>query len=106
MDGCFGQRKGLWGAISGGVFLIGLGLLWYFDWWFPGILFLIGVMSLVGGLVSYSAGSRRGLWGAVSGGAFLIGLGVLWYYNWWWPGILFLIGAMIIIGGIIGYMMR
>jgi hypothetical protein len=33
---CFGPRgsgRGLWGSISGGVFIIGLGILWYFDIW-------------------------------------------------------------------------
>jgi len=53
---CFGPRgrkAGLWGAISGGVFIVGLGLLWLFDWWWPGILFLIGAMIVIGGLVSY-----------------------------------------------------
>jgi len=52
-QGCFGGG-GLWGAISGGVFLIGLGILWYFDLWWPGILVLIGLMIVVGGLVSYA----------------------------------------------------
>jgi hypothetical protein len=40
-------------VISGGVFIIGLGILWYFDWFWPGILFLIALMVIVGGLVSY-----------------------------------------------------
>lgn len=52
-EGCFGGG-GLWGAISGGVFIIGLGVLWYFDLWWPGILILIGIMIVVGGLVSYA----------------------------------------------------
>ncbi|MFB0569012.1 MAG: hypothetical protein ACETV0_05295 [Nitrososphaeria archaeon] len=53
-EGCFGGGGGLWGAISGGVFIIGLGILWYFDWWFPGILFLIGIMIVLGGLIGYA----------------------------------------------------
>jgi hypothetical protein len=44
----------LWGAISGGVFLVGLGVLWYFDAWWPGILILIGLMIVIGGIVSYT----------------------------------------------------
>ncbi len=57
--GCFGGG-GLWGAISGGVFIIGLGLLWYLssigvEWaWWPGILFLVGIMIILGGLISYA----------------------------------------------------
>jgi len=50
---CFGGGGGLWGAISGGVFLVGLGILWYLNWWWPGILFLLGIMILVGGLAGY-----------------------------------------------------
>ena len=34
-------------TISGGVLLIGLGVLFLFDWFWPGILLLIGVVSLV-----------------------------------------------------------
>ena len=53
---CFGPKGsggGIWGAISGGVFLIGLGILWYFNFWWPGILFLIGIMVIVGALAAY-----------------------------------------------------
>jgi hypothetical protein len=53
---CFGppgSGTGLWGAMSGGVFLIGLAILWYYDLWWPGILFLIAIMVIIGGLVSY-----------------------------------------------------
>ncbi len=56
-EACFGppgSGAGLWGAISGAVFLIGLAVLWIFDWWWPGILFLIGLMVLIGSLVAYS----------------------------------------------------
>jgi len=56
-EACFGPRgsgAGLWGAISGGVFLVGLGVLWYFDAWWPGILILIGLMIVIGGIVSYT----------------------------------------------------
>ena len=54
---CFGPAGsggGLWGAISGAVFLIGIGVIWYFDWWWPGIIILIGLLAIIGGLVSYS----------------------------------------------------
>lgn len=55
-EACFGPRgsgMGLWGAISGGIFLIGLGVLWYFDFWWPGILLLIGLMMVIGGIAAY-----------------------------------------------------
>ena len=56
-EACFGPKGsggGLWGALSGGIFLIGLAILWYFDFWFPGILILIALMVIIGGIVAYS----------------------------------------------------
>ena len=57
---CFGWERGgeLWGIIAMGVFLIGLAILWYLDLWWPGIIFLIGVMILVGALISMRGGRR------------------------------------------------
>ena len=34
-------------SIGGGVFLIGLGVLFLLDWFWPGILLLIGIVALV-----------------------------------------------------------
>ncbi len=58
---CFGWERGgeFWGLIAIGVFLIGLAILWYFNLFWPGILFLIGIMIIVGGIISYSRGGRR-----------------------------------------------
>ncbi len=58
-EACFGPRGsggGLWGAISAAVFIIGLAILLIYDWFWPGILILIGLMVLIGGLVAYSRG--------------------------------------------------
>lgn len=61
-EACFGPRGskvGLWGAVSGGVFLLGLAVLWYLDqtgilhWW-PGVLILIAIMMIIGGIVAYT----------------------------------------------------
>lgn len=54
-EACFGppgSGGGLWGAISFGVFIIGLGLLLYYNLLWPGILILIGLMILIGSLVA------------------------------------------------------
>ena len=54
-EACFGppgSGAGMWGAISGAVFIIGLGILWLFDIFWPGILILIGLMILIGGIVA------------------------------------------------------
>jgi hypothetical protein len=56
-EACFGppgSGGGLWGAISFGVFIIGLAILWIFDYFWPGILFLIALMVIMGALVAYS----------------------------------------------------
>ena len=52
---CFGPAGsgvGIWGSISGGVFLLGIAVLWYYDLWWPGILFLIALMIIIGAVVS------------------------------------------------------
>lgn len=54
-EACFGppgSGGGLWGAMSFGVFIVGLGILWFFDIFWPGILILIGIMVIIGGLVT------------------------------------------------------
>lgn len=58
---CFGWERGgeIWGIIAAGVFIIGLAILWYFDLFWPGILFLIGIMILIGGIISYVSRGRR-----------------------------------------------
>lgn len=39
------ERKRKAGAISGGIFLISLGVLLYTGWWWPGIMIAIGLSS-------------------------------------------------------------
>ena len=54
-EACFGPKgsgRGLWGAISGGVFVIGLGVLWLLDLFWPGILLLIGLMIIIGAIAA------------------------------------------------------
>ncbi len=60
-ESCFGVgEQGLWGTISLGVFLIGLAVLWLFDLWWPGMLFLIGILVIAGAIFSWARESRRG----------------------------------------------
>jgi hypothetical protein len=37
------EKKRMASGISGGIFLIGLGVLLYTGWWWPGIMFVIGL---------------------------------------------------------------
>ncbi len=57
--------------MTGGVFLIGLAMLFITGYWFPGILFVIGATALADSMV----GSRQEE--ARSGGIFMIGLGII-----------------------------
>jgi len=54
-DQCFGWGKAgaPWGIVSIGVFIIGLAILWYYNLFWPGILFLIGIMIIIGAIISY-----------------------------------------------------
>lgn len=53
--------SGPWKKIHGGIWLMGLALIAYFNWWWPGILVLIGASSIVEGLaeVVYKEWSRE-----------------------------------------------
>ena len=79
--------------ISGALFLIGLGCLFYFGFW-PGIMFVIGFTTIVQGLAA-----GRG-WYAFQGGAWMIFIGVwaLFHFNiaffFIMLGVSMLIGAM------------
>lgn len=42
--------SGPWKKIHGGIWIMGLALIAYFNWWWPGILVLIGASSIVEGL--------------------------------------------------------
>jgi hypothetical protein len=87
-----GPDAARWGGITGGLFLIGLAVIAAFNWWWPGILVLLGVTALSG-----SAASGKP-WAGSIGAFFLIGLAVIAAFNWWWPGILVLLGVMAILG--------
>ena len=65
------------GELMGGVWLIGLGILFFTGWWWPGIMFVIGVSAILQGLVE-----GRG-WYSFQGGFWSIAIGVwvLLHYN-------------------------
>jgi TM2 domain-containing membrane protein YozV len=79
-----------------GAFLIGLGIVWWFNlWWliWPGLLAAAGV-------VAYTQRRRAGRKAeAVQVGLWLVGLALLFILHFTWPGILFLAGSSILIRG-------
>jgi hypothetical protein len=56
-------------ALSGGVFLIGLGVLFYTDYWWPGIVFLLGAEAAVQAL------ARGRGWYGLQGAVWLFAIG-------------------------------
>jgi hypothetical protein len=89
------NRKELFGGMSGGIMLIGLGLLFWLDLFWPWILVVIGLASLPGSIAS------KGLWAGLQGFVWLIGIAILFALDAFWPGILILIGLSIIIGSLV-----
>ena len=83
-------------SIAAGVFLIGLGLVWWLNLW---SLLLPGVL-LVGGVVAYSQRRSMGrTLEAVQVGMWGVGLALLFLLHFVWPGVLFLAGASILSRG-------
>jgi hypothetical protein len=81
--------------VAGGVFLIGLGILFFGGLgigFFPGILFVIGASNIARGMAEGRA------WYNVSGGVWMIGLGAAFLFNFSWPLILVLIGLSMLFG--------
>lgn len=79
------------GQITGGVWMIGLGILFFTGMWWPGIMFLFGASAIVGGLVE-----GRG-WYAFQGGLWSIAIGV-WALFQFHIAVLFVaIGASMIV---------
>jgi hypothetical protein len=75
-------------GMSGGIFLIGLGILLLvdsIDFW-PWILLVIGLTSVPGSI------AKEGFWAGLQGLIWMGGLAILFYTHTIWPGILILIG--------------
>jgi hypothetical protein len=86
----YGPRRG--NQVSGAVFLIGLGLLFLTNFWWPGILFVLGAAAIAQGL-----SEGRG-WYALQGGIWLIGIGLVFSIGFSLPLLLILIGLSMLFG--------
>lgn len=75
-------------ARSGAIFLIGLGVLFFTNTFWPGILALLGV---TGAIDELGNGNPRA---AAMVLVFMGGMAVLFFTGWFWPGILILLGLV------------
>ncbi len=77
--------------ITGGVWLIGIGVLFATGWWWPGIMFVIGIATIVQGLME-----RRG-WDSFQPGIWSLLIGVWAYYRFNVPMALVALGLGMIV---------
>jgi hypothetical protein len=90
------RHKGTLEGMSGGIFLIGIGVLFLVDsvpFW-PWVLVVIGLASMPGSV------ARDGLWAGLQSLVWLVGLAILFATDTLWPGVLILIGLSIVAGAL------
>ncbi|MCG8350805.1 MAG: zinc ribbon domain-containing protein [Chloroflexales bacterium] len=88
-------HTGRGGGIIGGVFLIGLAVLFMTGLFWPGILALLGVCGFLSNIAEGKP--REGLMPLV----FMTGLAVLFMTGLFWPGILVLVGVTAMLGALL-----
>jgi hypothetical protein len=89
------SRSSVYGTLSGGLLLIGIGLIFLLRMpFFPTILAVLGLSSILAGFAS-----GRG-WQGVQGSIWLVGLFFLFYFDIFWPGILIVAGVSALIGAV------
>jgi len=94
-------RPSLFRTLSGGLFLIGIGLISLLKMPFaPTILASIGLSSIPAGLAAGRA------WNAIQSGRWLVALLLFLYFNILWPGILILLGVSALVGALTRPMLR
>ncbi len=90
MSGIFSEQRA--DQVSGGVFMIGLAVMFLTGYWWPGILFVIGASTLARGMAEGRA------WYSVQGALWMIGLGVVFALGFSLPLLLVLIGLSMLLG--------
>lgn len=83
------------GQITGGIWLIGLGILFYTGRWWPGIMFVIGASAIAEGFVE-----GRG-WYALQGGFWAIAIGVWALYHFNIALFLVALGVSMLLGALV-----
>lgn len=82
--------------ITGGAWLIGIGLLYWTASWWPGIMFLIGVTVL---LQTLARDSQR--WALIQGALWMFGIGVVALLNFNVVAIFILLGLGLVVAAFI-----
>ena len=90
-----GMNPNVLHGILVGVFFIGLAFIARFGLWWPGILVLIGGLTLVWSAMNGQL--REGAQGAI----WLVGIAFIAAFGLWWPGILVLVGLSVIINTVL-----
>jgi len=90
------EKKKQASAISGGIFLIGLGILFMSDWFWPGILLVIGLSS--GAELIFRGKTREGIGTIATLSTIAIVITIVQYTNFSWaivgPFILIVLGII------------
>jgi len=81
-------------TLSGGIFLIGLGILFLV----PGLAFWPWILAVIGLSQLPTALSRNQGWYGLQGVFWMVGLALLFWSGFFWPGILILIGVATLVG--------
>lgn len=82
-------------AIIGATWLFGIAALFYTGFWWPGILFVVGVSSIIEGLV------RGQGWYAFQGGLWAIGIGVWAIFDFRLAVLFVLLGCSVLLSGFV-----
>lgn len=82
-------------AVSTAVFLIGLGVLFYTSYWWPGILFLLGIQAVIQGFVR-----GRG-WYALQGSFWLFAIGFLAIFHFGLPLLFVCLGVGVLLNAFV-----
>lgn len=78
--------------VAGGVFMIGMAILFFSGYWWPGILFVSGASSLARGMAEGRA------WYSVQGAVWMIGIGLVFAVGFSLPPLLIVVGLSTLLG--------
>ena len=82
-------------AVTGGIWLIGLGVLFATRFWFPGILFLAGITAMIQG------SAHGGRWQPIHGGLWLLLIGAWMLTRFNLTFLLVTLGVYVIVAALI-----